>query len=161
MIRVLTLRWLFSAAALLWFGNEAVAEIKILCADFSVFSDNANLSNPLILSGLTFKKLVETDKWVAKQDGNEIGLQFAPSGIVVDLPVPVQKIDLRLGVFNDVIHIVTTDRSGASKTFDFSHSDWTNHQLDGAGIVSLRLTGGGFEGALGKICLTVFMSGDL
>jgi hypothetical protein len=146
---------------LLWLSNGAVAEIKILCADFSVFPDNADLPNPLIVSGFTFKKVVATDKWLAHQIGNEIGLEFAPSGIIVELPVPVQKIDLRLGVFNAPVHIVATDRLGASKTLDSSHSDWTNLQLDGAGIVSLRLTEGGFEGALGKICVKVFMSGDL
>jgi hypothetical protein len=82
-------------------------------------------------------------------------------GIVVELPVPVQKIDLRLGVFNAPVHIVTTDRLGASKTFDSSQSGWTDQKLEGEGIVSLRLTEGGFEGTLGKMCVTVFMSGDL
>jgi hypothetical protein len=131
---------------------------------FQRVPDNADLPNPLTLSGFTFQKVVATDQWLANQDGNEIGLQFAPSGIVVELPVPVQKIesiDLRLGVFNAPVHIVATDRLGASKAFDFPHSDWAEHQLDGDRIVFLRLTGGGGEGALGKICVAVFMSGEM
>jgi hypothetical protein len=122
MTRALALRILLVTSASLWLGNDAVAEIKTLCADFSVFPDNADLPNPLILSGFTFKKVVAADKWLANQSGNEVGLEFAPSGIVVELPVPVQKIDLRLGVFNASIHIVATDRLGASKTFDSSQS---------------------------------------
>jgi hypothetical protein len=141
--------------------NKSLAEIKPLCADFAAFPQSVDLPNPLTLSDFTFKKIIAEDKWsTTNKYDKELGLRFDPSGFIVELPVPVQKVSFRLLVNNDSVHIAMTDRLGVSKS-DFPHSDWADHQLEGNGIVSLLVTGGGFEGALGKLCTTVFISGEL
>jgi hypothetical protein len=130
----------------------------VLCADFSLFSDNQQLGPVFILSGMDFQDIPGSPvvSFVNRTNGTN-GLQFPDSGIEISLPVPSSWIRLQVGQFNtpfaiegvnsagNVIATYAMNKPNAYWFFNFSKSD----------LSLIRCTGGGHEGVIVSICILV------
>jgi len=129
-----------------------------LCADFRVFPDNAPLGPTFTLAGMDFDDISggPPASFVNVTAGDR-GLQFPNTGLEVDLPVPVSRVRLRLGQFNAPFTVEGLNLAGTVvSTFvtNFPNS-YQNVRLRGPDMDLLRFTGGGNEGIIVFLCITI------
>jgi hypothetical protein len=130
----------------------------LLCADFTLFPDNAQLGPAFTLAAMDFQDVAGGPPVsFVNETAGERGLQFPDSGLEVDLPVPVSSARLRVGQFNSPYTIEGIDFSGAvvsTFTMNFPNS-YRNVRLRGPDLSLIRFTGGGNEGSVVSLCIVV------
>lgn len=132
-----------------------------LCAEFAIFPDNHKLGQSFTLAGFNFKQLGGTLMMFVNDTAGERGLQFPKEGIEITLPIPLPNVMLRLGTFAGPVKIVALNSSG--KEIHKQEVPGLNKYIDlkippsltREKTASLRLTGGGNEGLIPRICVEI------
>jgi hypothetical protein len=132
-----------------------------LCAAFNLFPDNTQLPDEFVLSGFRFRRSAGGHQWFVNKTANVLGLQFEPNGGTAVLPTPVNKVEVRVGTFGDPgaapVQLTVEDAQGvALKQIDIPNTNsYQDVTMDAPNIASLKFSGGGHEGVIEKICVTV------
>lgn len=136
-------------------GAVAVAAIH-LCAEFGLFPDNTLLGPNFTLSSFVFRDLGTPESFVNETAG-EKGLQFSDTGLEVVLPAVTRSVDFRLGTFAGPVEITGRDLAGTVVVTQNvpGLNRYIDLRLVAPEIASVRLTGGGNEGILVRICLDI------
>jgi hypothetical protein len=156
-----------AAALLILSAGPARAEGKQtqplrICADFVLFPNGQQFPAPFTLAGFRFGPLggAGAPQLAVVSSGTGKGLQFPQAGLKVTLPAPVPKVDLKLGTFAGPVKVASLDDGGqVIHTVTVSGTNMfqavTVSAPQGKRIAALHLTGGGNEGNLAEICITV------
>lgn len=150
----------YLAGALVPHGAQRLID---LCADFTLFPDNAQLPAHFVLAGFTFDQAGVGTSWFVNDSGTERGLQFQPAGGQIVLPGSGHStVDFRVGAFAGDFLIEGLDSAGTSvaRLAISGNNTWTDQRLAGAGIAAILFTGGGGEGAIQKICVKIGCGDD-
>ncbi len=130
----------------------------VLCAEFSIFSDNTTLGPSFTFAAMDFQDIAGGPPVSFVNDtAGERGLQFPDAGLEVNLPVPVSSARLRVGQFVGPYTIDGLDIAGAVvDSFQMNFPDsYRNVRLRGPDLDQVRFTGGGNEGILVRLCIPI------
>lgn len=128
-----------------------------LTAEFRLFSDDTRLGPRFTHSSYEFRDLGAPDSFV-NISGSVKGLQFPDAGMEVKLPLPHENVSIRAAALHTRFSIAGKDSAGAVLVRATVPNDNQPHdiQLTHPGIAFVEFTGGGNEGTLESISITVF-----
>ncbi|RWO75686.1 MAG: hypothetical protein EOS18_28955 [Mesorhizobium sp.] len=139
------------------FSSLAQSAPKIdLCADFTIFPDNAPFSSEFVLSSFKFKSKTSNLPWFANLSGGSVGLQFNDDGFLVTLPTLTSEVRMRVGTYNRPINVEAVDSAGKSlNSTKIEKQGLFDLNLAGEGIAAISVVGGGHEGIISTLCMWV------
>ena len=127
-----------------------------LTAEFSLFPDDTILGSHFTLSSYQFDDLGAEPSFV-NESGNEKGLQFEKAGVRVTLPVETDRVLVRAAAFAGAFQVAGVDKDGNVLFPVMIPGDNQAHNvnLTHPGIAFVEFTGGGNEGLIVSISITV------
>ena len=130
----------------------------LLCAGFNLFPEKTEFLPNFSFSGFNFNVLGFNPKVYISDNGNERGLKFPNNGLEIELPVPINTVNLRIGTFGGPVDVSALDSSGSviRKKVAPEQKYYFNIRLSGSDIASLILSGGRNEAILLTACISVF-----
>jgi hypothetical protein len=147
--------------AFLWAMPSPQTQAQAGCVNFLAYSDNTNLGSSFTLNGFAFQKLGGFNPFVnvfPDAAGNMVhGAQFPNAGLTINLPTPSGIIAILIGLFAPAdATIQALNASGGVEDVQQITADNLLHNITLTQttdpIVRLRITGGGGQGVIHKIC---------
>lgn len=145
-------------------NSQAIGSTKLSgCISFEKYAVGTEFGLNFALGWYRFAALSGFQPWVSRYDTNpptgvRIGLAFKYPGILVNLPTPVQHLELEIGMHSGwAIELLALDAAGAEVAAITVPAGHTIHRVtlssNASPMVQVQIKGGTGEDVLLEICL--------
>lgn len=138
-----------------WTGHAAARTASLQLLDFRTYPDNHLMPAAFTIAGIGFESIDGTSQPMVNAAANDLGLQFAASGLRVVLRRPVDSVLVSAGGFAGPITLTALDSAGAvlHQQEVKPGNVLVRLLLNAPATRTLEFTGGGGEGLLVELVL--------